>query len=281
MSLKQKLFTSLVRFIKSGLQITGKTGARLLSALSDELAPAIIVKNKYGTLRFFCPGRIPVFRAETFLTKEPETLEWIDSFKENSVFWDIGANVGTYSLYASFKNGAQVLAFEPAAPNFYVLNRNIEINQRGDNILALCIAFNDVTRLDCFNMGSTKVGDALHSFSQAIDCHGQPFSPKFKQGMIGFTIDEFVEKFNPKFPNHIKIDVDGIEDKIIAGGSKTISDPRVESILVELDDNQPDDTRFVISFLEQSGLKLTKKEHADMFDNSKYSSIYNHIFVRT
>jgi hypothetical protein len=32
------------------------------------------------------------YRAETFPTKEPETLEWIESFNAKSIFWDIGAD---------------------------------------------------------------------------------------------------------------------------------------------------------------------------------------------
>ena len=40
------------------------------------------------------------------MTKEPETLEWINSFeyRENSIFWDVGANIGLYSIYNTLKN---------------------------------------------------------------------------------------------------------------------------------------------------------------------------------
>ena len=60
--------------------------------------------------------------------------------------------------------------------------------------------------------------------------------------MIGFTIDEFVRGFDPKFSTYVKIDVDGIENKIVEGGRKTLADSRLKSILVELNDNQPDIT---------------------------------------
>ena len=53
-------------------------------------------------------------RAETFLTKEPETLEWIDRMNDDSVLWDIGANVGIYSIYAAVSKRANVIAFEPS-----------------------------------------------------------------------------------------------------------------------------------------------------------------------
>jgi FkbM family methyltransferase len=281
MSFKQNAFKSFIYLMKAGLRLSGNEKNKISSALVEELTPIITTKTKNGALHFFCPGRLPVFRAETLLTKEPETIEWIDGFEENSVFWDIGANVGVYSLYAGLKKEVEVVAFEPATPNLYALNRNIEINQLGKKILALGIAFNDVTRLDQFYMSNTEIGSALHSFSQATDWQGKTFSPKFKQGVIGFSIDEFIRKFSPKFPTHIKIDVDGIESKIVEGGRETIADPRLKSVFVELDENQPELIRPVVSAIEQAGLKLCAKKHAPMFDNSEFASVYNHIFYRS
>jgi hypothetical protein len=129
-------------------------------------------------------------------------------------------------------------------------------------------------------MSGTEIGSALNSFSQATDWQGKFFSPKFKQGVIGFSIDDFVSKFSPQFPTHIKIDVDGIENRIVEGGRETIADSRLKSMLVELDENQPELTRPVITAIEQAGLKLSVKKHASMFDNSEFASVYNHIFYR-
>ena len=53
-------------------------------------------------------AEIPRFRAETFWSKEPETLEWINRNLDNKsnvdLFIDVGANIGIYSLYASVVN---------------------------------------------------------------------------------------------------------------------------------------------------------------------------------
>ncbi len=49
--------------------------------------------------------------------KEPETVEWIRSFPEGSVLWDVGASVGPYSLIAAAL-GHKVVAFEPFAPSY-------------------------------------------------------------------------------------------------------------------------------------------------------------------
>ena len=281
MSFKRNAFNFFIHLLRKGLKATGKTGSQISSALVEGLNPIVSIKTKSGTLRFFCPGRLPVDRAETLLIKEPETIEWIDGFEKNSVFWDIGANVGVYSLYAGLKKGVAVLSFEPASFNYYVLNRNIQINQMENKIFALAIAFNNLTLLDYFHMRSTEFGSALHSFSKATDWQGKSFSSEFKQGMIGFTIDEFILRFQPQFPSHIKIDVDGIEHKVVEGGRNTLADERLKSILIELDDNQPEITKPVISTIQQAGLKLKTKKHASMFDNSEFSSVFNYIFLRS
>ena len=53
-------------------------------------------------ITFFTPTKITKWRVDTFFSKEPETLEWIDSFKNTNkiIFWDIGSNIGLYSIYA-------------------------------------------------------------------------------------------------------------------------------------------------------------------------------------
>ena len=43
-------------------------------------------------------NHITQYRADTFSSKEPKTLKWIEQFEDNKCFWDVGANVGLYSL---------------------------------------------------------------------------------------------------------------------------------------------------------------------------------------
>jgi FkbM family methyltransferase len=280
MSLKQKAMNSATQLLKTGIRVLGGSRSTLISAqLSEVLAPIISQETDFGTIYFFCPGKMPEWRARTLLTKEPETIEWINTFSDMDVFWDIGANVGVYTLYAALKN-MEVLSFEPSPSNYYLLNRNVEINKMDDRISALCIAFNDTTRLDSFYMANTELGGALNSFGEAVDWKGEPFTASFKQAMIGFSVDDFIRQFNPLFPNHIKIDVDGIENKIIKGAEKTIADRRVKSILVELDSARENYCKEVIEAIEKAGMNFIKKQHARMFDNGEYSDGYNYIFTR-
>lgn len=280
MSFKQRAMRLAIGFMRTGISVLGGRRSALVSArLVEGLAPVVSQETEHGRILFYCPGVIPEWRARTLLTKEPETIQWIDSFRDNDVMWDIGANVGVYTLYAASRN-VEVVAFEPAPGNYYVLNRNIEINGMDDRVSALCVAFNDSTKMAPLFMSSTALGDAENSFAEAVNWKGEPLKHSFCQAMIGFSIDDFLRQFNPPFPNHIKIDVDGIEDRIIEGAGNTLSNERVRSVLVELDSSRKGYCEGVIQRIEKAGLVFWKKEHAPMFDDSEYSSSDNYFFVR-
>lgn len=248
--------------------------------LAEDLAPTMQQQTNFGVIRFLCPGKIPVSRARSLLTKEPHTLAWIESFQDGDTLWDIGANVGVYSLYAAFK-GHRVLAFEPSPANYHLLSRNIEINKKNNQISAYCVAFTDTTNLDVLYMGNTQIGAASNSFGEASDWQGKAFAPCFTQAMLGYSIDDFIKQFNPPFPRHIKIDVDGIEGKIIKGATSTLTDKRLKSVLVELDIGRKDYCEQVINIFLASGFRFSNQDGLRNPDTRKGTNVYNHIFVRS
>lgn len=238
------------------------------------------VRTPRGAVQLFCIGDLARWRADTFLTKEPETVEWIEAFEPGDVFWDIGANIGTYTLYAGLEESVRVLAFEPSAANYVLLNRNIEMNGLCGRVSAYCLAFTDHTAVSELLMQDTAFGGALSSFGEPVAFDGSRFEPRFRQGMIGFSVDDFIERFDVPFPNRLKIDVDGIEDKIIKGARRTLRDPRLKSVSIELDSRRPAYTDAVVADIEASGLAFRGKFHADMFEDSPYAGIYNYQFIR-
>ncbi len=280
MSIRENALNAAIRLLRGTIRLTGARQAGAITArLAEGLSPTIEAPTPFGTLRFFCPGHLPEFRARTLLTKEPETLRWIETFDSGDVLWDIGANVGSYSLYAGLR-GMRTLAFEPSAGNYHLLNRNIEINRMDDRISAYCLAFSDDTRLAAFHMQSTEVGSALSSFAEATDWQGRPFSAVFEQAMMGFDIDGFIRQFSPAFPTHIKIDVDGREDKIVAGARATLADPRLKSVLIELDGGRESYTQEVVRRMADAGLILVETGHAVEIANRASSAFYLYIFRR-
>lgn len=178
-----------------------------------------------------------LWRAGHYDHKEPDTLDWIDGcFKEGDTIYDIGANIGQYSLYAAKKlNGqAQFLAFEPEALNFAKLNCNILLNDLGGAITAYPLALSDRTGIDYFYSKAFKTGASLHALGRTITQGEKPFEPQNRQGVMAVSLDDVTGRFGLPFPAHIKVDVDGIEDRIVAGAYKTLRDARLKTFLIEV-----------------------------------------------
>ena len=232
-----------------------------------------------ASVRFYAPTTQLITRAQTLLRKEPDTIAWIDQFDEGDVLWDIGANVGVFGLYAAVRKQCKVLAFEPSAANYYVLSRNIELNHLADRMTAYCIAFADETRAGVLNLASHSLGTSLNQFGELGETsrYWSQSTPAVVQGMIGFSIDDFMHQFNPPFPTHIKIDVDGIESAILRGARRTLSDPRLRSVLVELDVDSPEEGSDGRLCLEEAGFRLAGRGE---LQGTESAHAANHLFER-
>jgi FkbM family methyltransferase len=235
-------------------------GPHLRAGILDHLTEEAIsvVKIPGNQIRFCTPSPLLMARASSVLSKEEDTIQWIDGFEERTVFWDIGANVGVYSLYAAIQKRVSVLAFEPSAANFHVLSRNIHLNQLGDQATAYCIAFSEGSQLGMLNMASPSMGAAVSQFGRSGEMSrywdGQTVAAS--HGMIGFAIDDFIAQFNPPFPNYLKIDVDGLEPQILQGARTTLRDARLRSLLVELSVSRERECHNALSLLEEAGLRF-------------------------
>ena len=97
--------------------------------INEDSYKKIKIFNK--NIIFFVPNQLTEWRVDTIFKTEPETLNWIDNFNSNEkiIFWDIGANIGLYSIYAALKySDIEVVSFEPSTSNLRVLSRKISIN---------------------------------------------------------------------------------------------------------------------------------------------------------
>ncbi|HWL71839.1 MAG TPA: FkbM family methyltransferase [Geminicoccus sp.] len=206
------------------------------------------------TIRFDCPNDTVLGRAKWLLQKEPGTIAWLDRMAPDEVLWDIGANIGVYALYAAIIRGCRVLAFEPAAANYFGLNSNIVLNGIDGQVQAYCLALDRAAKLDAMQMRDHLVGTALHTFGEARDYKGECFTPAWRQGAIALSIDMLVDAFGATFPNHVKIDVDGLETAVVQGGARTFADPRLRSVLVEVDLNDQREVGQIAQVLEAGGL---------------------------
>lgn len=274
MSWKRKIFEALLSPYVNAFH----NAKRWNVSLFEKSEPVFRQRLADGDLLFACPSRFVLWRAETLLTKEPETIAWIDSFQKGETLFDIGANVGLYSLYAALR-GITCVAFEPESQNYALLNRNIYLNSFGAKITALNMAVNSTSSIGFLNLKDFLPGSALNNFGAAVDYQKNAFKPAFKQGVISVSLDDLVSRYGLEVPTHIKIDVDGIERDVIAGAMATLANPKVKSVQIELNIALKEDLE-IKAILENSGFSCVNRHHAPRFDEGSFKQLYNFTFRR-
>ena len=218
--------------------------ARAIDAL---LSTPVVTQTKHGPIRFLNHGIGSCKRARRLLFKEPDSLKWIDAMERGSVFWDIGANIGTLSLYAAARGDLDVWAFEPAAVNYYNLCANCELNDFTNRMHCLQMGFGGANEIADLKVSQLAPAQSF-SFKE-----GKPFNSH--QASLVLTIDEFIAHYAPQFPNYVKIDVPGLTWQILEGAQTCLQNPRLKQIQIEVDQHGRQGRR-VIAFLGQFGFAI-------------------------
>jgi len=174
------------------------------------------------------------YRADSFFKKEPETVAWIDSFEEGRVFFDVGANIGIYALYGAITRKCQTYAFEPYYKNFRRLIDNIKLNKVDQQCQPFLCGLADDTKLDSFFVMEERSSSSGHQLGAPEDEFGKSFDPVLSYPLFVYSVDSFVKAFNVPVPSYIKVDVDGLEPKIIEGMKETLKSDELRSICIEL-----------------------------------------------
>jgi len=201
-------------------------------------------------------------RVDRMFVKEKETIAWIRKFAKDSIFFDVGANIGIYCLYSAKIRENDVYAFEPHMANYINLLDNINENKL-HNCRAFPMALGDKTNLTTLGVKNMIEGVSDSNVGEAGD---------YYHGCIEMSMDWLVEQGTLPQPDHIKIDVDGHEGKVVDGAIKTIS--KCKSVLVELD---LEEHKQAYKKILDAGLKLKVKIKRNEHDKSQ---IYNMIFQK-
>ncbi|MBF0523111.1 MAG: FkbM family methyltransferase [Candidatus Omnitrophica bacterium] len=276
MNMKRKFFNYVTDIVIKMFRLN--TATKFLCSFLEKIDPVYVVENRGIKYFLSCPNDLVRWRAETYFTKEPETIEWVDTFNPGDVLFDIGANVGLYSIYAA-KKGIDVVSFEPESQNFALLNKNIYLNKCSNKVTCLNVAISDQNLCDYLYLPQFQAGGAINCFGSPLDEQGKFFAPVFNQGVMSYTLDFFLlqSKF---FPTHIKIDVDGIEPKVINGAENTLKDPRLKSLSIELNDELLEHLE-VVKKIQLMGFTFKHKKHSVLVDFGKDFKIFNYVFTRT
>ena len=236
--------------------------------------------------KLFARTSMEKYRCESFFTKEPETLQWIEELMKNGeVLYDVGANIGVYSLYAaSLYPGLRVYGFEPFVDNYTRFCENIRLNGFS-NVFAVYMALSQQPSIESFFIKDVTTGSSGHQIGQNIDEWGKEFEAVRTYHVLADTIDNLIAHYGLTAPNHIKIDVDGAEGKIINGMLKLMRNPSLKSVLIEINHTSTDGDEVKRRFEEQGFTSVN--EFNKLEDHSRHrragtihESTENVVFVR-
>lgn len=222
------------------------------------------------------------WRVQTLSTKEPETFQWLRGLTAADTLFDVGANIGVYSIFAAMARGARVVAFEPEALNYAALNENIAANPGlDDRVVAFCLAAsnrNDMTRL---NLSEVSIGSSGHSLTSEVGYFLEPRPAAFKQGAMAARLAMLVVGGVIPQPTAIKIDVDGFEHEVVEGLGTVLYDTR--TLCIEVNPAIPQHVDMVNRLTESSGygFKLDAGQVARATrTEGQFKGVAEHIFYR-
>jgi FkbM family methyltransferase len=161
-------------------------------------------------------------------------------------FYDIGANVGYYTLIGARLVGpaGRVIAFEPAPQNLARLRHNVALNHLG-NVAVRVEALGDADGAASFALAADPTQNKLAAQTKASDRI---------VGRVGVNVrrlDGLIEAEKLPLPDFIKMDIEGGEVKALIGARETLRQSR-PALVIELHDT----AREVTSLLGELGYRI-------------------------
>ena len=243
-----------------------------------------VIKILNKKIKFFTPNKLTELRIQNFFNSEPETLDWINKFEKGKcIFWDIGANIGLYSIYAALKHSnIEITSFEPSTSNLRILSRNISMNKLLKKIkIAPFALFNKDNKFMTLREGHFIEGGALNTFSGNLNFEGKKHFFPHNYNTFGTSINYLLKNKILNIPNYIKIDVDGTEHFILKGSNKFLKNKNIKSILVEINENYKKQFQVIIKIMKKNNFILKEKKKSEKITvEKKFINTYNYIFMK-
>jgi FkbM family methyltransferase len=186
--------------------------------------------------------------------KEPWTVRWIEEYlKPGEVLYDIGANVGAYTLLAAVAApGSRVVSFEPSPANFAALCANLELNEVSERVIPVPLGLGDHPRSALLDRDAAVAGSSPQ-LDAAAPAGGATM-------VLVDRLDDVVDRFDLPAPNHLKLDVDGNELEVLEGAQRVLASDDTRSLMVELDREREDD---LVDRLGGFGFQLAERVSGD------------------
>ena len=228
------------RFSNEFIQMLDPKIAMMVSGIGQ-----IVLRTGHGRL---------LWRAKTIETEEPLMIRWLATFSDNDCFYDVGANIGSYSIIAA-KKGANVFSFEAEINNLQLLYENVFLNSVTEKVFPIHIALHDETSVQTFFVRSFSKGDALHSISRP-SIYIDNFKG-FKISTLSMRLDDIIDTFKLPYPTRLKIDVDTNELNILMGAERVLN--TCKEVYIELYFNFQEH-KLILEFMKDKGFEIIDQQ---------------------
>ncbi len=223
---------------------------QIVTRLRDALIPTVIADGEAAGLKLTARRADPNFARGTY--ERPLQAIITANLAPGDVFYDIGANIGFFSLIAARKVGPQgfVYAFEPVPENASAIARSAALNGF-NNLKMLPYAVGAADGRATLNLARHIGGATLASAGVPPDLRGQ-----LEVDLV--TVDSMIKKHGLRPPSLVKIDVEGAELEALTGMRLTLATHR-PCVVYEIDDASRD------------GFERKAAEIADFMTSAGYS----------
>lgn len=234
--------------------------AHLRLGVRERLAKTMRLRDDGLEYTYRCATFDEYNRAASLFYKEPGTFAWIaGELSDGDVFYDIGANMGIYSVPAARRVGAEglVYAFEPHLANAERLLTNVLANGLQDRIRVVSSALHETSGFFEFKYRDLTAGTSMSQLESDRDAFGRALDPVASELKYATTVDDLVEAGTVRPADLVKIDVDGNELLILRGMRRLLTGerpPRAVQVEVNVDERAQ-----VEEFMESCRFELAQR----------------------
>lgn len=142
--------------------------------------------------------------------------------KKVDTFYDVGANIGSYTILAAGVCGAKACSFEPVPSTFNFLKENVSVNKLDESVTLYMVAVGAAE-------GHIKITDALDTVNHVMQEIGDNQNTGIDVPVV--SLDDITTY---DYPSLIKIDVEGYETEVLNGMNALLKDSTLKAIIIEL-----------------------------------------------
>jgi FkbM family methyltransferase len=248
---------------------------------SEVRSVARVAARKHTLLLDASNGRLEVW-AKHFADTEPELLDFIDAMPDDAVYYDIGASIGHFALYAAMRI-RRVVALEPEALNFATASLNHFLNRSaiaGDFTL-LNVAASEAIAVEHLAINLYGAGEHTKALQRTGRSDGASSARPtlHRQPVLTFPLDGLTSQFGLPKPTHLKIDVDGAEASVLAGARQCLENRDLKKVFIELEAGEAE--QHCSRLLAEHHFELAERHGVRRISGGYYENLTNCVFVRT